>query len=88
MGIDDFWVDTRHGVLTPRSGACPDPWRECAALLSDRLARGLSAARLARSAVAVMLRSIPPNTTPWNGDMDRQYACPASPRGWKIARWL
>ena len=49
---------------------------------------GFSVARSARSAAAVMLRSIPPNTTPWNGDMDRQYACPASPRGWKIARWL
>jgi hypothetical protein len=48
----------------------------------------LSAGRPARSAAAVMLRSIPPKTTPWNGDMDRQYACPASPRGWKIARWL
>ena len=47
---------------------------------------GLPGAPPARSAAAVMLRSIPPNTTPWNGDMDRQYVCPASPRGWKIAR--
>src|SRR6185437_3021720 len=37
---------------------------------------------------AVMLWSMPPNTRLWNGDMDRQYACPTSPRGWKIARWL
>ena len=48
--------------------------------------RGLVRRAAGRSAAAVMLRSIPPNTTPWNGDMDLQYACPASPRGWKIAR--
>ena len=35
-------------------------------------AAGLPAERPARSAAAVMLRSIPPNTTPWNGDMDLQ----------------
>jgi hypothetical protein len=33
-----------------------------------------------------MLRSIPPKTAPWNGEIDRQYACPARPRGWKTAR--
>ena len=34
---------------------------------------GLGAAgRAACSAAAVMLRSIPPNTMPWNGEIDRQ----------------
>ena len=42
----------------------------------------------ARSAAAVMLRSIPPKTMPWNGRSDHQYACPANPRGWNMARWL
>ncbi|MGH3408069.1 MAG: hypothetical protein ACRDRJ_37045 [Streptosporangiaceae bacterium] len=35
---------------------------------------GLRAERSARSAARVMLRRIPPNTTPWNAAMDRQYA--------------
>jgi hypothetical protein len=34
--------------------------------------RGESPARSACSAAAVMFRSMPPNTTPWNGEMDRQ----------------
>ena len=88
MAIDDLW-----GGQPPRR---PDARVRCRALthgMDCRAAQcpagaGLSAARPARSAAAVMLRSIPPNTTPWNGDMDLQYACPASPRGWKIARWL
>ncbi len=63
-------------------------WSRPGAVAQCPAGAGLSAARLARSAAAVMLRSIPPNTAPWNGDMDLQYACPASPRGWKMARWL
>jgi hypothetical protein len=88
MAIDDLWVDRRHDVLLPRSGATfwHMAWIRRAAQCPA--ATGLSAARLARSAAVVMLWSIPPNTTPWNGDMDLQYACPASPRGWKMARWL
>jgi hypothetical protein len=31
-----------------------------------------SPARPGRSAAAVMFRSMPPNTMPWNGEMDRQ----------------
>jgi hypothetical protein len=60
----------------------------CLTLLASQCpaGAGLTTERPARSAAAVILRSIPPNTTPWNGDMDRQYTCPASPRGWKIAR--
>ena len=85
MAIVDLCVDSRHDVLTPRSGAVPDTWHDCRAAQCPASA-GLPAERPARSAAAVMLRSIPPNTTPWNGDMDLQYACPASPRGWKIAR--
>ena len=33
---------------------------------------GVSPARSAFSAAAVMFLSMPPNTTPWNGEMDRQ----------------
>ena len=40
---------------------------------------GPHAERPACSAAVVMLRSIPSNTTPWNGDMDRQYAWPGEP---------
>ena len=87
MAIDDPWADCRHNVLTPRSVPRRDAWHGLAATQCP-VGAGLSAARLARSAAAVMLRSIRPNTTPWSGDMDRQYACPASPRGWKMARWL
>jgi hypothetical protein len=88
MAISDLWVDSRLDVVTSSSGATllTMAWIRCAAQCPA--ATGLSAERPARSAAAVMLRSIPPNTTPWNGDMDLQYACPASPRGWKMARWL
>jgi hypothetical protein len=88
MAFDDFWVDSRHYVLTPGSGAVPWPGAWICRAAQCPAGAGWSAARLARSAAVVMLRSIPPNTMPWNGDMALQYACPASPRGWKMARWL
>ena len=70
--------------------ACGDGSRTLlAALVTYRLGAGSGPGRAScppRSAAAVMLRSIPPNTAPWNGEMDRQYACPARPRGWKMAR--
>ena len=58
--------------------------------LVDRVAHRpvLAFGRSACSAARVMLRTMPPNTIPWNGEMDRQYAWPARPRGWKMARWL
>jgi hypothetical protein len=48
------------------------PWHGFCRVAQCPAGAGLSAERAARSAAAVMLRSIPPNTTPWNGDMDLQ----------------
>jgi len=87
IAIDDLGVGSppRRRDAQVRCHA-PGTWHGSCRVAQCPAGAGLSAERLARSAAAVMLRSIPPNTTPWNGDMDLQYACPASPRGWKIAR--
>jgi len=37
VGVDDFWVDSRHEVLTPGSVRCRDTWHGFDALLSARL---------------------------------------------------
>jgi len=57
---------------------------EDAAAILLRSASGFAANS---SAALAMLRCIDPNTMPWKGLINHQYACPAMPRGWNKARW-